>query len=189
MEEIVSINDGRHAMKGSIQGCIIQVGELKSGTKPDGGDWTRKEFLIEDKSGSVKLTAWGEDVQKFKIGTVYEIVNPQWKLYKDEAHISPSKFGSIKEIGPREQPQESPMESAQLKTADNKRELLKVPELSEEQEVIIENDAIALYQIKKKVEATINCYENNPNQGMIWKMTEKIYERHFTAVFKKASEK
>lgn len=39
-------------------------------------------------------------------------------------------------------------------------------------------ESTILYHIKKIVEANISKYETLPNQGMLWQMTEKIYEKY-----------
>ena len=99
MTEFKSIVDAGLALKGSICGTIIKVGDVQ--TAPN-GSWKRQDLEIEDKSGSVKLTAWGNDIGNFELGKIYGLVDPRWSVYSESPQVQPSKDGSYKCVGQSE---------------------------------------------------------------------------------------
>lgn len=96
--DFVKILDAKAVLKGSFKGVIIKAGDLKSGTT-NGRDWTKKIFTIQDDSADAELVAWGDEVNQFKVGYMYEIVNPWWKTYEDKITVTVGKYGEAKVVG------------------------------------------------------------------------------------------
>ena len=164
MTDFVPINDAKNDKKGSIKGTIITMGNLKSGTTKTGADWTRKDCEIEDKSGSVKLTIWGEDITKFKLGYVYEIVNPQWKMHDDTPQVQPSKYGSFTCVGVAET-KDAIESTSKPVTSEHKT---KLPALEASVETIIGANTLLMAQIEHKVRAVLtDLQEKSPNDGQV----------------------
>jgi len=175
-QEFLSINDAKTALKGSIKGVIIEAKDLKSGTTKTGKDWTRKDFTIEDKSGSVRLTAWGEDTNKFKLGYTYEIVQPQWKKHEDVPQVQPSKYGSFKCIGTaanQEQINESTTKTAAPETDS-------LPKLDASIRGTINENTILMLQIEQEVKGTFNDLElpDKDNGNKIGMFVRTFYEEY-----------
>jgi len=98
MAEFITLADARQAMKGSFIGTVIKAGDLKSGTT-NGKDWTKKNFTIEDVTGQVELTAWGDEINRVKVGCKYEFTNPWWKNYEGEVYLAFGKYATVKLVG------------------------------------------------------------------------------------------
>ncbi len=169
-EDFISINDARTALKGSISGTIILAKDIVSKDS-----WTRRDLVIEDKSGSVKLVAWGDDVDKFKLGYVYEIIKPQWKTYNEDVTVSPSKFGNFKCTGVapnQKQITETPTESATLKPAAKP-----IPPMEASVQGTVHSKVIQMMQIEKEVKGTFEdvCPEDAKNGNKIGMYTKTIF--------------
>ena len=192
--EFLKIVDAKNALKGSFKGAVIHAGDLKSGTK-NGKDWTKKIFTIEDDTASVDLVAWDSEITNFKVGYVYEIVNPWWKVYESKVSVQVGKYGTAKVIGsnPKESlvepdptkpltttlPETPPVPKEQTVTppAATKEEL----ELLDEGTIkIIQRESILLYKIRTNVEQTIKKFEDDPHGGMVGQFTELIYNKYFS---------
>jgi len=62
-----------------------------------------QEGILEDDSGQVKITFWGDQVNKFKEGDKI-ILNTGWcKSFEDDLQVSSGKFGKINLV-PKEKP-------------------------------------------------------------------------------------
>lgn len=167
MNEFTPILDAKKTCKGSIKGTIIKMSELKSGTTKAGSDWTRKDCVIEDKSDSVKFTIWGEDISKFKLGYVYEIVNPQWKNHEGTIQVQPSKYGTYTCVGVAET-QEAIVEASEPTpppTAETKKS---VPALESSIEQTIGANTILMVQIETKVRAVLkDLFGKSPDNAQV----------------------
>ena len=93
----VSIKDATQAKKGSIVGTIKSAGEISTGVT-NGKEWSRRDFVIEDASGSVTLTVWGDEINDIDLGKRYAVGNPMWKEYGGKMCISRGKFGKIEHV-------------------------------------------------------------------------------------------
>jgi len=97
--DFIKIVDAKNVLKGSFKGTIIHVGDLKSGTT-NGKDWTKKIFIIQDDSADAELVCWGAaEIEKFKMGCVYEFVNPWWKIYEGKVSVQLGKYCNVKVVG------------------------------------------------------------------------------------------
>lgn len=161
MAEFISINDAKIAKKGSISGTIISAKDAVSKE-----NWSRKDFILEDKSGSIKLTVWGEDIPKFKLWSIYEIEKPQYKTYNDEVTVSPSKFGSFKCTGVAEQ--QAQLETPEKTAALALKPTTKIPALESSVEQVIGANTLLMIQIEHKVRAVLTDISGkNPDNGQV----------------------
>lgn len=183
MTDFIPICDAKTDKKGNIKGVIIKCGDLKSGTTKTGADWTKKEFIIEDKSGSVKLIAWNENISQFKLGGLYEITVPQWNEYKGEQQISPSKYGRCTLMN--EPPKQETVSNTSSDTTD------KLPPITPQLNELSEAETITLMQIRETVKATLKHFEPHTihEGGEIGMITSKIYDKIQKVNFEKANEK
>lgn len=158
MTDFVTISEGISAKAGNIKGVIIQAGDLKSGTK-DGNDWTRKDFVIEDKTGSLKITAWNDDIKLFHLGNIYEITKPQWTVYQDKPSISPSKSGGVSCVGV----QNTATTKSNSSTLDIVTPEEKLPPLDANTLGLVHCNNLLLLQIREEVIKVLKTY--NPKDA------------------------
>lgn len=184
--EFLKIVDAKEALKGSFKGAVIKAGDLKSGTK-NGKDWTKKIFTIEDDTASVDLVAWDSEVADFKIGYVYEIVNPWWKVYEGNASVQVGKYGTAKVIGSAnieptstELPETPPVPKEQTVTPPTTATKEELELLDEGTLNLIKRESVLLYKIRTCVEQTLKKFEDDPHGGMVGQFTELIYNKYFS---------
>ncbi|MCG2718236.1 MAG: OB-fold nucleic acid binding domain-containing protein [Nanoarchaeota archaeon] len=54
---------------------------------------------VEDKSGSIKLTLWNDDIDKIREGDTLRITNGFVSEFQGEKQLSAGRFGKIEVIG------------------------------------------------------------------------------------------
>lgn len=66
--------------------------------------------------------------------------------------------------------------------------LVKIPRLDEDKKSIVTGDTLNLIMIRQEVIEFLNQFFEVPHQGMVWQITETIFNKNFKVNFKKASD-
>lgn len=88
------IDVAKNQKKGGIIVKVIGVGEVSTGTN-ERGEWKKQTATLQDNSGEMSMTLWGDQVGLLDQGKYYKIENPFWSMYKDEVQLSLGKFGKL----------------------------------------------------------------------------------------------
>lgn len=200
-----TIEQCKLAKKGAFIGVIIKQSDLNSGTSNKGTsdekDWTNKRFTITDANDEIELTAWGDDIEKFKLGNKYEFTGFWFKEYQGTVQLSVGKYGKVNLIGtattpsPKEQtPLPEIKEHPQITNTDQLQRLAEpttpLPEVGPNLEVFSEEQCIQLLQIEKVVKETMTKFAPTEIQSgqKIGMHTKEIYRESKKFKFEKASE-
>ena len=81
-----------------VEGVIQEIGELKTFNK-FGRELRVADANLKDDSGSVKLSLWNDDVDRFKVGDKVKILNGYVNEFQGEMQLTSGKFGSIEKVG------------------------------------------------------------------------------------------
>jgi len=81
-----------------VEGTIKEIEEPRTFNKY-GRELRVANALIEDDSGSIKLTLWNDDVDKYKQGDKVKITNGYVNEFQGEKQLTSGKFGKIEKIG------------------------------------------------------------------------------------------
>jgi replication factor A1 len=79
----------------SITGKIDSVGEPRTVNMKAGGTNDVADAIISDESGSIKLSLWGDDINKVRAGDRVSIENGYINTFKGENSINIGKFGKL----------------------------------------------------------------------------------------------
>jgi len=82
----------------SVTGKIDTVGEPRTVNLRSGGTNNVADATISDESGSIKLSLWGEDINKVQPGDSVSIENGYINTFKGENSLSVGKFGKINKV-------------------------------------------------------------------------------------------
>ena len=82
----------------SVSGKIDSVGEPRTVNLKAGGTNTVADAVISDDSGSIKLSLWGEDIDKIQPGDRVSVENGYINTFKGENSLAVGKFGKLKKI-------------------------------------------------------------------------------------------
>jgi replication factor A1 len=82
----------------SVTGKIDSVGEARTVNLKSGGTNTVADAIISDESGSMKLSLWGDDINKIQAGDRVSIENGYINTFKGENSISVGKFGKLTKV-------------------------------------------------------------------------------------------
>jgi len=118
--KISELNIGQGSVE--VEGTVKEIGEAKTFNK-FGKDLSVANAILEDESGSIKLTLWNDDVSRFKDGDKLKVVNGYVNEFQGEKQLTSGKFGSLEKIdgsasaepttedaAPKEEAEESPAE-------------------------------------------------------------------------------
>ena len=64
-----------------------------------GRDLKVRNAVIEDSSGSMKLTLWNDDVNKYKVGDKIKVSKGYVNEFQGEKQLTSGKFGTIEKVG------------------------------------------------------------------------------------------
>jgi replication factor A1 len=82
----------------SVTGKVDSIGEPRTVNLKAGGTNTVADARISDETGSIKLSLWGDDINKIQPGDTVSIENGYINTFKGEDSINVGKFGSLKKI-------------------------------------------------------------------------------------------
>ncbi len=81
-----------------VEGTIIEIGETKTFNK-FGRELRVADAVLKDDSGTIKLSLWNEDINKFKVGDKVKITNGYINEFQGEKQLTAGKFGKMEKIG------------------------------------------------------------------------------------------
>jgi replication factor A1 len=82
----------------SVTGKVESVGEPRTVNLKAGGTNTVADAIISDETGSIKLSLWGDDINKIQPGNTVSIENGYINTFKGEDSINVGKFGTLKKV-------------------------------------------------------------------------------------------
>lgn len=82
----------------SVTGTIESVGQPRTVNLKSGGTNNVADAVISDDSGSIKLSLWGDDINKVQPGDNVSIENGYINTFKGENSLSIGKFGKMTKI-------------------------------------------------------------------------------------------
>ncbi len=84
----------------NLQGTVERKGEPRTVNMKSGGTIDVCDAYLKDDAGAIKLTLWGDDIQKVKDGDVVKITNGYTNNFKGEVSLTKGKFGQM-EVNPQ----------------------------------------------------------------------------------------
>lgn len=81
----------------NVEGIIKEKAETRSMNKY-GKELRVANAILEDSSGSIKLTLWNDDTVRFKEGDKIKIANGYVSEFQGEKQLTSGKFGSIEKL-------------------------------------------------------------------------------------------
>ena len=122
-----------------VEGVVKEIGEIRAFNK-FGRDLRVADAVLEDDSGSVKLTLWNDDVDRIKKGDKVKIVNGYVREFQGEKQLTSGKFGKIEKVGEGEASDSGQEELSEESPAEPAAEESESSEPAEESEEIKEEE-------------------------------------------------
>jgi len=94
----------------NVEGTIKEIGEIKNFNK-FGRELRVADAILEDDSGTTKLTLWNDEIEKFKAGDKVKITNGYVNEFQGEKQLTAGKFGKM-ELSDGSSQEELPDEEA-----------------------------------------------------------------------------
>ena len=92
MEKISELKVGQGQV--NVQGTIKNIGDTRAFNKY-GKDLKVANAILEDESGSIKLSLWNDDITRIKNGDKIKITNGYVSEFNSEKQLSAGKMGKI----------------------------------------------------------------------------------------------
>ena len=80
----------------NVSGEIIEIGRIRDVKTRYGKQTTVANVILKDESGTIKLTLWGEQIEKVSVGNNVEIKNGYVSEWQGEKQLSLGKYGEMK---------------------------------------------------------------------------------------------
>lgn len=96
MANISELKSGQGSV--NVEGVIKELGEVKIINKY-GRELKLCNAILEDDSGSIKLTLWNDDAARFKEGDKVKIVNGYVSEFQGDLQLTSGKFGRMEKVG------------------------------------------------------------------------------------------
>jgi len=78
----------------NVQGVITEVGDIRTFNK-FGRELRVANAILKDDSGTIKLTLWNDEANKYKEGDEIKIENGYVSEFQGEPQLTAGKFGKI----------------------------------------------------------------------------------------------
>jgi len=104
-----------------VEGTIVEIGETKTFNK-FGRELRVADAVLKDDSGTIKLSLWNDDINKFKAGDKVKITNGYINEFQGEKQLTAGKFGKMEKIGESEA--DSAVEEGQASLSDETAETM-----------------------------------------------------------------
>ena len=82
----------------SVVAKVDNVGEPRTVNLKSGGTNSVADAVVSDESGSIKLSLWGDDINKVQAGDRISIENGYINTFKGESSINVGKFGKMTKL-------------------------------------------------------------------------------------------
>jgi len=82
----------------NIEGTVERKGEPRTVNKKAGGTIDVCDAYLVDESGEIKLTLWGDDIQKINDGSKIKITNGYTNTFKGEVSLTKGKYGTLEVV-------------------------------------------------------------------------------------------
>ena len=113
----------------NVEGTIKEIGEIKNFNK-FGRELRVADAILEDDSGTTKLTLWNDEIEKFKAGDKVKITNGYVNEFQGEKQLTAGKFGKM-ELSDGGSQEELPDEEGKEGSADESASEEAADEISE----------------------------------------------------------
>lgn len=80
--------------KGGIIVKVVGVGAVETGVG-NSGEWKKQIANLKDRSGTIDMVIWNDDIGKLDQGKYYKIESPFWSTYKEETQLSLGKYAKL----------------------------------------------------------------------------------------------
>jgi replication factor A1 len=95
----MKINELKAGMRNvSVVAKVDSVGDPRTVNLKAGGTNTVADAIVSDETGTIKLSLWGEDINKVQAGERLSIENGYINTFKGENSISIGKFGKMTKL-------------------------------------------------------------------------------------------
>lgn len=190
----ITLAESKTAGKGSIIVIVTKIGDLKSGTTSN-GDWTRKDIIVQDGSGSESMSVWNKDIEKFTLNHKYELKGIYWKENNGKQYLNFGQYSQIRDCGIAVQENQSAMESNTKTTqAPSNDEYLKEKQeqikkenaeldkklkgvFTEDQKNTIEKEIDIIHAIELLVSKKLKTNTIDPNPSKVGLYVKFIYNK------------
>jgi len=118
-----------------VEGTIKEIAEPRSFNK-FGRQLRVADAILEDETGTIRLSLWNDDIDKFQVGDKVKITNGYVTEFQGEKQLTAGKFGKMEKLDSGSNEEES--QSTEETDGDNESESAEESEDSENEEEIEE---------------------------------------------------
>jgi len=80
----------------NLSAKVMEVGEPNSVHTRSGNEWVVANALIGDKTGTVKLSLWGDQIGSVSVGDTVQIINARMLAFRGEKQLRIGRKGTLR---------------------------------------------------------------------------------------------
>ena len=94
--ETVTTEQAKNMRSGvNIEATLVRKGESRTVNTKAGGQINVCDAYLKDEAGEIKLTLWGDDIEKVKVDDRVKITNGYISEFRGEVSLTKGKFGKM----------------------------------------------------------------------------------------------
>lgn len=94
--ETVTTEQAKNMRSGvNIEAVLARKGESRTVNTKSGGQINVCDAYLKDDAGEIKLTLWGDDIEKVKVDDRVKITNGYISEFRGEVSLTKGKFGKM----------------------------------------------------------------------------------------------
>ena len=167
-----------------LQGSCVKITGETSG-KGEYGDWSKTDYILEDTSGEIRITAFNDQIGRLDVGNFYKLEGIKWKKNGEYWNTSITKDTNITQEGETQTTPEVKTEEAPKEVPKQTLQIL--PDISDLFRDFIQTETRTLLNIELEIRAEVKKYRTGLNDPHIGMLVKEIYRESKKTNLTKAS--
>lgn len=91
--KIAEIREGMRRV--DTEGKVIEISDVRNVTLRSGRSARVADAIIQDETGTIKLSLWNEDIDRVKVGDTVRIENGYITTFRGEIQLNVGRYGIL----------------------------------------------------------------------------------------------
>lgn len=94
--KIAELRDGLRSVY--MEGTLVDIGEVREVTLRSGKQARVADSVLEDETGTVKLSLWNEQIDEVKVGDKVKVENGYTNTFRGDLQLNVGYYGKLTKV-------------------------------------------------------------------------------------------
>jgi replication factor A1 len=94
--KVSELRDGMRRV--DVEGEITEISDIREVTLRTGGKANVADAMLNDGTGSIKVSLWDDQIELVKVGSKVKITNGYTNSYRGEVRLNVGRYGTIEVV-------------------------------------------------------------------------------------------